>query len=50
MPDHIHPIVSASPSVSPSELIKHLKGYTARKLGEEYPWLRKRDRILVRGY
>ena len=37
MPDHIHLIVSAPPSISPSELVKHLKGYTARRLGEEYP-------------
>ena len=37
MLDHIHLIVSAPPSVSPSELVRHLKGSTARRLGEEYP-------------
>lgn len=50
MPDHIHPVVSAPPSISPSELVRHLKGYTARRLGEEYPWLRKRGHIWARGY
>ena len=50
MPDHIHLIVSAPPSISPSELVRHLKGYTARRLGEEYPWLRKKGRIWARGY
>ena len=50
MPDHIHLIVSAPPSISPSELVKHLKGHTARRLGEEYPWLRRRSHIWARGY
>ena len=50
MPDHIHLIVSVPPSISPSELVRHLKGYTARRLGEEYPWLRKRGHIWARGY
>ena len=50
MPDHIHLIVSAPPSISPSELVRHLKDYTARRLGEEYPWLRKRGCIWARGY
>ncbi|RLG02226.1 MAG: IS200/IS605 family transposase [Thaumarchaeota archaeon] len=50
MPDHIHLIVSAPPSISPSELVRHLKGYTARRLGEEYPWLRRRGHIWARGY
>ena len=50
MPDHIHLIVSAPPSISPSELVKHLKGHTARRLDEEYPWLRRRSHIWARGY
>jgi len=50
MPDHIHLIVSAPPSISPSELVRHLKGYTARRLGEEYPWLRRRGHIWARDY
>jgi len=50
MPDHIHLIASAPPSISPSELVKHLKEYTARRLGEEYPWLRRRSHIWARGY
>ena len=32
MPDPIHLIVSAPPSISPSELVRHLKGYTARNI------------------
>lgn len=41
MPDHVHVFVSAHPKVSPSYMVKMLKGISARKLLMEYPQLTK---------
>ena len=40
--DHIHLLVSAPPDISPSEIMRRIKGWTARKLFEEFPLLKKR--------
>jgi putative transposase len=40
--DHIHIHVSKPPSLSESELVRMLKGRSARKLLVEYPHLKKR--------
>lgn len=39
MPDHIHLFLSASPKYSPAEIIKIVKGTTARKLRAKFPTL-----------
>lgn len=40
--DHVHIHVEYRPSQNISEMVKHLKGRTSRRLQEEYPELRKR--------
>jgi putative transposase len=40
--DHIHLFVSAPPNMSPSEIMRWIKGRTDRKLFEEFPLLKKR--------
>lgn len=41
MPDHIHLFVSCSPSVSPSQIVKRLKGASSVILRKEFPQLLK---------
>jgi len=41
MPDHCHAFVVAHPKFSPSQVMKLLKGITARKLFQEFPHLKK---------
>ena len=41
MPDHIHVFLKCSPQHNISDIVKHLKGYTAFKLREQYPYYRK---------
>ncbi|PIR19799.1 MAG: IS200/IS605 family transposase, partial [Deltaproteobacteria bacterium CG11_big_fil_rev_8_21_14_0_20_47_16] len=51
--DHIHLLVSAPPDIAPSEIMRRIKGWTARKLFEEYPLLKKRywgRHVWARGY
>ncbi len=40
--DHVHILVSSSPTLAPSEIMRRLKGRTASKLFEEFSHLRKR--------
>ena len=40
--DHVHILVSCPPELAPSEMMRRLKGRTARKLFEEFPELRRR--------
>lgn len=52
-PDHIHILVSISPSTTISTLVKYLKGKTSRKLQMEFPELRKKywgQHLWARGY
>jgi len=39
--DHMHIVVSAPPNIAPSEIMRRIKGCSARKLFEEFPKLRK---------
>jgi putative transposase len=51
--DHIHVLLSAPPEISPSEIMRRIKGRTARKLMEEFPELKKRywgRHLWARGY
>lgn len=41
MPDHVHIFLKCSPQHNVSNIVKHLKGYTAFKLREQYPYYRK---------
>ncbi len=40
--DHVHIVVSAPPNMAPSEIMRRIKGRSARKLFEEFPKLKKR--------
>jgi len=42
MPDHVHLSVKAQPKDSPSYVANQLKGFTSRRLREEFPHLRSR--------
>ncbi len=51
--DHVHIMVSAPPHLSPSEIMRRIKGRSAKKLFEEYPVLKKRywgRHFWARGY
>ncbi len=39
MPDHIHIFAKCRPTHSPSYVVQQLKGYTSKKLIEEFLWL-----------
>lgn len=41
MPDHVHLFVSAPPSISPSQIVKKLKGASSNVLRKEFPQLLK---------
>lgn len=40
--DHVHILVSAPPTMAPSEIMRRNKGRTSSKLFEEFPLLKKR--------
>jgi len=42
MPDHVHLFASAPPTVKPADVVKVLKGVSARKLLLEFPHLVRR--------
>jgi putative transposase len=42
MPDHVHLFVKTRPKDSPSYVANQLKGFTSRRLREEFPHLRSR--------
>jgi putative transposase len=51
--DHIHVLVSAPPTMAPSEIMRRIKGKSAVKLFEEFPALKKRywgRHFWARGY
>lgn len=51
--DHVHILISAPPTMSPSEIMRRIKGRTASKLFEEFPALKKRywgRHFWARGY
>ena len=51
--DHVHILVSAPPSLAPSEIMRRIKGRSSTKLFETYPELRKRywgRHFWARGY
>ena len=51
--DHVHIFVSAPPTMSPSEIMRRIKGRTSSKLFADYPHLRKKfwgRHFWARGY
>jgi putative transposase len=51
--DHIHLLISAPPTLSPSDIMKRIKGRSSSKLFQEYPLLKKRywgQQFWARGY
>ena len=51
--DHVHIVVSVPPNMAPSEIMRRIKGRSARKLFEEFPALKKRywgKHFWARGY
>ena len=51
--DHVHLLVSAPPTMAPSEIMKRIKGRTSSKMFEEFPNLKKRywsRHFWARGY
>ena len=51
--DHIHILVSAPPDISPSDIMRRIKGRSSSKLFEEFPYLKKRywgRHFWARGY
>jgi putative transposase len=41
MPDHVHVFISAHPKISPSYMVKMMKGISARKLFIEFPEIKQ---------
>ena len=53
MPDHVHMFVAASPRMSPSRIVKLVKGITAKKIFERFPSVKKKlwgGHLWTRGY
>lgn len=51
--DHIHILVSAPPTMSPSEIMRIIKGKTSMKIFQDFPHLKKRywgRHFWARGY
>ena len=51
--DHVHILVSAPPNISPSEIMRRIKGRSSTKILEEFPHLKKRywgRHFWARGY
>jgi putative transposase len=51
--DHVHILISSPPQLSPSEIMRRLKGRSSSKVFEEFPLLKKRywgRHFWARGY
>ncbi len=42
MPDHVHLFIESDPTEAPQRLANQFKGYTSRRLRQEFPQLRSR--------
>ena len=52
-PDHVHVLISVPPNISVSDIIKYMKGKSARKILYEFTSIRKRywgNHIWAKGY
>ena len=51
--DHVHLLVSAPPTLSPSEIMRRIKGRTSTKIFQEFPHMKKKywgQHFWARGY
>ena len=51
--DHVHLLISCSPSIAPSKIVQYLKGRSSRLIQDEFPELKKRywgQHLWARGY
>ena len=51
--DHVHILISAPPHISPSEIMRRIKGRSSSKLFDEFPHIKKRfwgRHFWARGY
>jgi len=48
--DHTHMFLNCHPSLSPSDMIKHIKGYTGKILREEFKELNRIPSLWTRSY
>jgi putative transposase len=46
MPDHVHLFMRVGPTDAPAQVVRVFKGRTARKLREEFPYLRNHAKVL----
>lgn len=42
MPDHVHLLIDMDPRIGIDSVVRKIKGYTARAIRKEYPWLKAR--------
>lgn len=42
MPDHVHLLLSVDPRIGINTIVGKIKGYTARILRQDFPWLKSR--------
>src|SRR5271166_6371838 len=50
MPDHVHLFLNCPPTLSPSDAMFCLKGYTSRILREKYPSLQRMPSMWTRSF
>jgi putative transposase len=50
MPDHVHLFLYCPPTLSPSDAMFWLKGYTSRLLRQKYPHLERMSSLWTRSY
>ena len=51
--EHVHLLISAPPNISPSDIMRRVKGRASRKIMDEFPHLKKRywgKHFWARGY
>lgn len=42
MPDHVHLLLDVNPQVGIMKVVGQIKGYTAHKIRQEFPWMKSR--------
>ena len=50
IPDHVHAFLNCPPTISPSQVMHKIKGYTARYLRQEFTELLKMPSMWTRSY
>lgn len=50
MPDHVHLFVKTTPTASPADVVRRLKGYTSFVLRSQFPHLRRLPSLWTRSY